>query len=67
MTYKTQVQQMIQEQIERVCPYEDAARQRLYHIGFLTAQLAEAMLADNKNYYRFLAAVKRVEERNQRL
>lgn len=35
----------------------------LYQIGFLQAQLNEAMRDDNKNYYRFRQALDRVDRK----
>lgn len=35
----------------------------LYQIGFLEAQLGEAMRDDNKNYYRFRKALDRLDRK----
>jgi hypothetical protein len=39
----------------------------LYQIGFLQAQLAEAIRADNLNYYRFTQALEQSERWEQEL
>jgi hypothetical protein len=39
----------------------------LYQIGFLQAQLAEAIRADNHNYYRFKQALERTEQWEKQL
>jgi hypothetical protein len=39
----------------------------LYQIGFLQAQLAEAIRADNLNYYRFKQALEQSEQWEQEL
>ena len=41
--------------------------QMLYQIGFLQAQLAQAIRADNHNYYRFKQAVERTEQWEKQL
>ena len=41
--------------------------QMLYQIGFLQAQLAGAIRADNHNYYRFKQALERTEQWEKQL
>jgi len=59
--HKQQLVNHIAASIDSICPYSDSQRQRLYHIGFLQAQLAEAMLDDNRHYYRFLERIRELE------
>ena len=50
----------IGESIDDVCPYGDAIRQRMYHIGFMRAIIARLMLEDNRNYYIFKKTIEEV-------
>ena len=59
--HKQQLVDHIAASIDSICPYTDAAGQRLYHIGFLQAQLAEAMLDDSRHYHRFSQRIRELE------
>ena len=52
----------ISESIDNVCPYDDANRQRLYHIGFMQAILARLMREDSKNLHIFKQTIEKVED-----
>ncbi len=48
---KDQYRRAISELIESVCPYRDAPRQRIYHIGFLQSLLAEIYEEDPRQFH----------------
>ncbi len=63
MNYKDYVRQRpLERSVERFP--NNPRLQMLYQIGFLQAQLAEAIRADNLNYYRFADALDRSEQRS---
>jgi hypothetical protein len=49
---KEQYRKAIAELVESVCPYQDAPRQRIYHIGFLQSLLAEIYEEDPSSFQR---------------
>ena len=52
----------ISDSIDDVCPYDDAGRQRLYHIGFMQALLARLMQEDNRNFHIFKNTIERLKD-----
>ena len=64
--HKQQLVNHIAASIDSICPYSDSQRQRLYHIGFLQAQLAEVMLDDSKHYHRFAQRIRELERRQSK-
>lgn len=60
MTYREHIRTELLERAAARYP-NDLGLQRLYTIGFLQAQLAAAMRADNYVYYRFTQALEHSE------
>lgn len=52
----------IEQNIDDVCPYEDADRQKLYHIGFMQAVLSRLLLEDNRNLEIFKTTIQRIKD-----
>ena len=46
--HKKKLVQFVAKSIDNVCPYEDVNLQRMYHLGFMQAFIAEMILQDNK-------------------
>ena len=61
-TYKEYIRTELLERSSQLFP-NNPRLQMLYQIGFLEAQLSEAMRDDNKNYYRFQRALDRVDRK----
>lgn len=55
----------IAELIESVCPYQDAPRQRIYHIGFLQSLLAELYENNPSEFQRLKRKIKILALRNR--
>ena len=53
---------MLFRSIDDVCPYDDAGRQRLYHIGFMQALLARLMVDDNRNLNEFKKVIQEIKD-----
>lgn len=66
MTYRDYIRTELLERAARRYP-NNTRLQMLYQIGFLQAQLAEAIRADNLNYYRFKQALEQSEQWEQEL
>ena len=58
--YREHIRQQLLEQSAQRYPNEPKL-QMLYTIGFLQAQLAEAMQRDNLAYYKFQAAIEQAQ------
>jgi hypothetical protein len=66
MTYRDYIRTELLERAARRYP-NNTRLQMLYQIGFLQAQLAEAIRADNLNYLRFKQALEQSERWEQEL
>lgn len=66
MTYRDYIRQRLLERSAQRYP-NNPRLQMLYQIGFLQAQLAEAIRADNHTYLRFTQALERSEQLEQEL
>lgn len=60
--YKEYIRAELLEKASQLFP-NNPRLQMLYQIGFLEAQLSEAMRDDNKNYYRFRSALDSVDRK----
>ena len=60
--YREYIRTELLEKASRLFP-NNPRLQMLYQIGFLEAQLGEAMRDDNKNYYRFRKALDRLDRK----
>lgn len=54
----------VQQSINTVCPYEQGHERTLYHAGFMAAVLADLMLNDNINFYKFKQRIDELTKRN---
>lgn len=66
MTYRDYIRTELLERAAERYP-NNTQLQMLYQIGFLQAQLAAAIRADNYNYLRFKQALERSEQLEQEL
>lgn len=66
MATKKEYQRAIADLIDSVCPYADAPKQRLYHIGFMTAHLAELCENDPWRYRELRRKIDAIKKQNKR-